>query len=109
MIPNEFIAAQQVKFRETGFNDCLTYAVNQAVRYRFFVTREQVQKLWKDSMKTNDDYVNKRKIEHGVSVKAFKEFFVKDNKVFSIDEIKRYKGENAFESLKQFVFDNLIA
>jgi hypothetical protein len=48
MIPNEFIAAQQVKFRETGFNDCLTYAVNQAVRYRFFVTREQVQKLWKD-------------------------------------------------------------
>jgi hypothetical protein len=44
-------------------------------------------------MKTNDDYVNKRKTEHGVSVKAFKEFFVKDNKVFSIDEIERYKGK----------------
>jgi hypothetical protein len=108
MIPNEFIAAQQVKYRETGFNDCLTYSVNQTLRCRFFVTREQVQKLWKDTMKVNDEYVNSRKTNHGVSISAFKEFFVKDNQVFSIKEVERFKGENAFELLKQFVFDNLI-
>ena len=75
MIPNEFIAAQQVKYRETGFNDCLTYSVNQTLRCRFFVMREQVQKLWKDTLKKNDQHVTERKTTHGVSVKAFREFF----------------------------------
>lgn len=42
LIPNEFIAAQQMKFKETGFNDCLSYSVNQLVRYRFFIMREQI-------------------------------------------------------------------
>jgi hypothetical protein len=59
-------------------------------------------------MKVNDEYVNSRKTNHGVSISAFKEFFVKDNQVFSIKEVERFKGENAFELLKQFVFNNLI-
>ena len=42
MDPTKFIAAQQVLLKETMLNDCLTLAVNQVLRHRFFVKREQV-------------------------------------------------------------------
>ena len=47
MDPTKFIAAQQVLYSETMLNDCLILAVNQLLRHRFFVQREQVQRLWK--------------------------------------------------------------
>ena len=50
MHPEKFIAAQQVLLKETMLNDCLTLAVNQLLRHRFFVQREQVQRLWKESL-----------------------------------------------------------
>jgi len=46
MIKNSFVPAHPIKFEETKLNDCLTLAVNQLVRHRFFTKREQVQKLW---------------------------------------------------------------
>ena len=42
MLPNAFIAAQQVLYKETMLNDCLTLSVNQLLRHRFLVEREQV-------------------------------------------------------------------
>ena len=50
MDPTKFIAAQQLLLKETMLNDCLILAVNQLLRHRFFVQREQVQKLWKESL-----------------------------------------------------------
>ena len=84
MIKNQLIPAQQVDFKDTMRNDCLTLTVNQAVRHQFFVTREQVQDLWKSKAKCSLEVVNKIKVEKGVSVGAFKEFFVKDNLVYSL-------------------------
>jgi hypothetical protein len=37
MLPNAFIAAQQVLYKEKMLNDCLTLSVNQLLRHRFFV------------------------------------------------------------------------
>ena len=50
MDPTKFIAAQQVLYSETMLNDCLILAVNQLLCHRFFVQREQVQRLWKESL-----------------------------------------------------------
>ena len=50
MDPKKFIAAQQIKYSETMLNDCLILAVNQLLHHRFFVQRDQVQKLWKESL-----------------------------------------------------------
>jgi hypothetical protein len=71
-------------------NDCLTLTVNQAVRHQFFVTRDQVQNLWKETNKCSLAVVNKIKVEKGVSVGAFKEFFVKDNFVYSVIEVAQF-------------------
>ena len=45
LIKNHFIPAQPVLYSETMMNDCLTLAVNQLLRHRFFITRDQVQRL----------------------------------------------------------------
>ena len=109
MLPNAFIAAQQVLYQETMLNDCLTFAVNQLLRHRFFVEREQVQRLWKESEHYGPTTVDARKINRGVSIAAFKDFFVKDNNVFSIKEVCQFKGIESFTYLKRFVDDHLIA
>lgn len=84
MDPTKFIAAQQVLYSETMLNDCLTLSVNQLLRHRFFVQREQVQKLWKESEHYGNAIVDAKKIDYGVSITAFRDFFVKDNHAFSI-------------------------
>ena len=58
MLPNAFIAAQQVLYQETMLNDCLTLSVNQLLRHRFFVEREQVQRLWKEAVHRSGDIVD---------------------------------------------------
>ena len=60
MIPNAFIAAQQVNFEATMKNDCLTFNINQLLRHYFFVTREQVMRLWKATSKLGDENLNKK-------------------------------------------------
>jgi len=87
MIGNNFIPAQQVLFEETMLNDCLAFNVNQLLRHRFFTKRQQVQKLWKETLCKGDEYVNKKKKDSGVSITAFRDFFVKDGKVFSIVQV----------------------
>ena len=62
-------------------NDCLTLTVNQAVRHPFFTKREQVQNLWATNAKKSLAVVNERKVEKGVSFGAFRDFFVKEDKV----------------------------
>jgi hypothetical protein len=65
-------------------NDCLTLCVNQLVRYAFFVMREQVQRLWMHAECKSAKYVDNKKVNFGVSVKAFRDFFVKDHHAYSI-------------------------
>jgi hypothetical protein len=77
MIPNNFIAAQQVNFEATMKNDCLTFNINQLLRHYFFVTREQVMRLWKHTSQKGDKELNRRKVNQGVSDTAFRDFFVK--------------------------------
>lgn len=108
MIANAFIPAQQVNYEATMKNDCLTFNVNQLLRHHFFVTREQVQTLWRETVHWGQQRVDDRKIKQGVSVAAFKDFFVKDGFVFSVVEVDQFEGEDAYESLKQFVKDNLL-
>ena len=88
MIPNAFIAAQQVNFEATMKNDCLTFNINQLLRQHFFVTREQVMRLWKATSQKGEQYLNKRKVDFGVSDSAFKDFFVKDGMVYSVERVK---------------------
>jgi hypothetical protein len=78
------------------------------VRHHFFVTREQVQTLWRKTVHWGKQRVDDRKIKQGVSVAAFKDLFVKDGFVFSVLEVDQFEGEDAYESLKQFVKDNLL-
>ena len=84
MDPTKFIAAQQVLYSETMLNDCLTLSVNQLLRHRFFVKREQVQMLWKESLHWDNKRVDSKKVDYGVSITAFRDFFVKDSHAFSI-------------------------
>ena len=90
MIKNQLIPAQQVEFKDTMRNDCLTQTVNQALRHQFFVTRDQVQNLWASRTKRSVAVVNKIKVEKGVSVGAFKEFFVKGDLVYSLIEVAQF-------------------
>ena len=59
-------------------------------------------------MKTNEQYVTNIKTKYGISIKAFRDFFVKDNKVFSIVPIKTFNGKDSYPEIKQFVEDNLL-
>ena len=108
MIPNAFIAAQQVNFEATMKNDCLTFNINQLLRQHFFVTREQVMRLWKATSQKGEQYLNKRKVDFGVSDTAFRDFFVKDGMVYSVERVQQFEGDNAYASLKQFVTDEVL-
>lgn len=57
MQPNMCVPAQQVTYTETMLNDCLTLSVNQLLRHRFFTMREQVQRLWMQTGRLNNFYV----------------------------------------------------
>ena len=107
MKKNQCIAAQQVSFDETMLNDCTSLSVNQLLRFPFFTMREQVQRLWKESLCTSDSYVNSRKLEKGVSIISFKDFFVKKHFSYSIVEVEEFKGLESHAALKKFVYDNM--
>jgi hypothetical protein len=47
---NMVVPAHRLTFKQTMLNDCLTFAVNQFLRWAFFVAREQVQRLWQHSL-----------------------------------------------------------
>ena len=81
-------------------NDCLSLSVNQLLRQRFFVQREQIQRLWKQSLCASDSYVNVKKIDYGVSITAFKNLFVNDSKAYSINMVKDFKGKDLHEALR---------
>jgi hypothetical protein len=108
MIPNDFIAAQQVNFEATMKNDCLTFNINQLLRHHFFVTREQVMRLWKHTSQKGDKELSRRKVNQGVSDTAFRDFFVKNGEVFSVVREAQYEGKNVYESLQKFVNENVI-
>lgn len=107
MLPNMCIPVQQVTYDETMLNDCLTLSVNQLLRHQFFVSREQVQRLWRQSQCWGQDRADIRKVEYGVSINAFKDFFVKDNLSYSIVEVDKFKGKESYAALKDFVKKNM--
>jgi len=48
------------------------------------------------------------KTKSGVSITAFRDFFVKDGQVFSIIKVATFNGTESYALLKQFVKENLI-
>jgi hypothetical protein len=107
LLPNTYIPVHPVTFTDTIWNDCLTLAVNMLLRHQFFIAREQVQRLWQISACLSELRAKKKKIEAGVSVGAFKDFFVRNNFSYSIVEIEKYEGDEAYASLKTFIKQNL--
>jgi hypothetical protein len=56
-------------------------------------------RLWKATSQKGDKELNRRKVNQGVSDTAFREFFVKDGKVYSVVREAQYEGDKVFESL----------
>jgi hypothetical protein len=71
-----------------------------------------VQRLYQLSCKFSKEYVDDRKVEFGVSIKAFREFFVKDDLAYSLVEVCQFaesdEGGKPYEFLKKFVEQNLF-
>lgn len=60
------------------------------------------------SGKFSKEYVDYRKVEFGVSIKAFKEFFVKDGLAYSFVKVCQFEGSEPYKQLKTFVEQNLL-
>ena len=70
--------------------------------------REQVQKLWRDSVHWSAQRVDAKKTESGVSIKAFRDFLIKDDQVISVDKIgENFDGKNAYPKIQEFVIKTL--
>jgi hypothetical protein len=51
------------------------------------------------SQRYGQDRADDRKVEYGVSVHAFKDFFVKDNFSYSIVEVNKFRGKESYVDL----------
>ena len=65
-------------------NDCLVHVVNYALRYPLFTSREQVVRLVMKRLKSNLEDAQLAKAETGVSIDAFKDFFLHGHTVYSL-------------------------
>ena len=105
---NKVVPAHRLSYKQTMMNDCLPFAVNQLVRHEFFCSREQVQRLWQSSVHWSQLRVDEKKVQFGVSIKAFKEFFVKDGLAYSFVKVCQFEGSEPYKHLKTFVEQNLL-
>ena len=106
--PTTAIAAQKIDDTETLLNDCLALAVNRLVHWKFFVAREQIIRLQERKLHERKSFVEKGKIEYGSSIMAFKDFFVKDHRAYSLKEVATFAGEKGYLQLEAFVTENMI-
>jgi hypothetical protein len=74
--------------------DCLVHAVNYALRFPFFVSREQVVRLVALRSKKSTSLATKKKVDAGVPVSAFTDFAVVDGCSLSLSLVKTLKVEN---------------
>jgi hypothetical protein len=91
-------------------NDCLTHAVNFALRFPYFVSREQVQRLMQLRLKYSVETSSNLKMCGGVPITVFTDFFLKDGYAYSLsllDEFDCEKGEGG-KKLQMKVFKHMI-
>lgn len=90
--------------------DCLVHAVNYALRFPFFVAREQVVRLMALRSKKNMDIVMGKKAEKGVSPNIFKDFCIQDGKSLSLRLLETFKVEDGqgSNSIKAFITDRML-
>ena len=70
-------------------NDCLVHVVNYALRYPLFTDREQVIRLVMKRLKSNLEDAQLAKAETGVSIDAFRDFFLHGHTVYSLAPLTR--------------------
>ena len=61
------------------------HSVNYALRFPYFVDREQVGRLVKLTQNVNQEKMEADKKRGGAPVSAFKDFFLKDDHSFSLE------------------------
>jgi hypothetical protein len=70
-------------------NDCLVHVINYALRYPLFTDREQVVRLVMKRLKSTLEDAQLAKAESGVSIDAFKDFFLHGHTVYSLAPLTR--------------------
>jgi len=79
---------------KTLSTDCLVHAVNYALRFPFFVAREQVVRLMALRLKRSLEVAGSKKSEGGVPPSAFIDFCVLDGRSLSLVLVKSFKVED---------------
>jgi hypothetical protein len=96
---------------ESALNtDCLVHAVNYALRYPFFVSRDQVLRLMGKRLKESPSLVANRKSLGGVPPSAFVDFCVIDGQSLSLRLVETFKVEEGQGSntLRAFVISRML-
>ena len=91
-------------------NDCLTHAVNFALRFPYFVRREQVQRLVQLRLKYSVETSSNLKKCGGVPITVFNDFLLKDGHAYSVsllDEFDCKRGEGG-KKLQMQVLKHMI-
>jgi len=76
--------------QESTTNDCMVHAVNYALRYPWFVSREQVIRLMAARLKVSKENAAKKKIDGGVAANSFRDFCVINNEALSLELVKEF-------------------
>jgi hypothetical protein len=90
--------------------DCLVHAVNYALRFPFFVLREQVVRLAALRTKLNPSKIAQKKCNAGVPVSAFTNFAVVNGNSLSLSlletfSVQKFQGSN---TLKAFILGKML-
>jgi hypothetical protein len=90
--------------------DCLVHAVNYALRFPFFVQREQVMRLVGLRGKVNSSLASKYKCNAGVPPSSFVDFAVVAGSSLSLHLLETFSVENGQGSntLKAFVLSKML-
>ena len=90
--------------------DCLVHAVNYALRFPFFVQREQVMRLGALRIKINSSIIFKKKCDAGVAISAFTDFAVVAGNSLSLRYLKTFDVQNGDGSntLKAFILSKML-
>jgi hypothetical protein len=75
-------------------NDCLVHSINYALRFPYFVDREQVGRLVMLKQNMTQEKMAADKKRGGVTMSAFKDFFLKDGKSFSAKLFAHFEIQN---------------
>lgn len=92
------------------YNDCLVHAVNCALRFPWFRTRQQVLRLMKRRMKQKLIDVEATKVEQGVPFRVMRDFYLLKNgaKKRNISYSLKLKEAVTMGGIKLYLMDTLI-